>query len=318
MEEDRETIATCALYVPWLGIGIDTVRFSRPGIKRTKLRLLRCRARMSMNDRDRIIDARADQNLADVARIPAPWDAKPASPSRLANAISWSRPYSNFTNCFTIVPSVHDLFSTLCYSFLYGSFGCSILIRSRPFLHFFAYRPPSAWCNSRCPVLYPCCCAAPKFLQGNDSAQLFTVRYPIFLRIFSFPTLFLILWTYPSLASTAPCFMGVPFSFILALMFILWRVLYTMYIRVYLLTLNLRAVTFLGCMSSGLRFSSLVSFSWYFIARVMYWIFTEWNYVLLLHNPSSTMILEAPDKTVVGPTRITSWLRCHQRLPQCL
>ncbi|TFK32395.1 other/ULK/ULK protein kinase [Crucibulum laeve] len=63
MDEDRETIAT------W--------------IKRTKLRLLRCRARMAMNDRDRLNDARADQNLADVARIPAPWDAKPSSnPSR--------------------------------------------------------------------------------------------------------------------------------------------------------------------------------------------------------------------------------------------
>lgn len=36
---------------------------------------------MSMNDRDRINDARADQNLADVARIPAPWDAKPADPN---------------------------------------------------------------------------------------------------------------------------------------------------------------------------------------------------------------------------------------------
>ncbi|KAG6887596.1 hypothetical protein C0995_014130 [Termitomyces sp. Mi166 len=58
LEEDRETIAT------W--------------IKRTKLRLVRCRARMNMNDRDRINDARADQNLADVARIPAPWDVKPA------------------------------------------------------------------------------------------------------------------------------------------------------------------------------------------------------------------------------------------------
>ncbi|KAF8893084.1 other/ULK/ULK protein kinase [Infundibulicybe gibba] len=64
MDEDRETIAT------W--------------IKRTKLRLVRCRARMAMNDRDRLNDARADQNLADVARIPAPWDVKPprgASPS---------------------------------------------------------------------------------------------------------------------------------------------------------------------------------------------------------------------------------------------
>jgi serine/threonine-protein kinase ULK/ATG1 len=50
------------------------------GIKRTKLRLVRCRIRMAMNHRDRVNDARADQNLADVARIPAPWDAKP-SPS---------------------------------------------------------------------------------------------------------------------------------------------------------------------------------------------------------------------------------------------
>ncbi|KAJ3826660.1 other/ULK/ULK protein kinase [Lentinula raphanica] len=58
MEEDQATIAT------W--------------IKRTKLRLLRCRARMDMNDRDRLKDARADQNLADVARIPPPWDAKPS------------------------------------------------------------------------------------------------------------------------------------------------------------------------------------------------------------------------------------------------
>ncbi|KAI4518797.1 kinase-like protein [Schizophyllum commune Loenen D] len=56
MEEDRETIAT------W--------------IKRTKLRLLRCRARMAMDHRERLIDVRADENLADVARIPAPCDAK--------------------------------------------------------------------------------------------------------------------------------------------------------------------------------------------------------------------------------------------------
>ncbi|KAF9233822.1 kinase-like protein [Melanogaster broomeanus] len=53
MEEDRNTIAT------W--------------ITRTKLRLIRCRARMGMNDRDRIRDALADQNLAD-ARYPPPWD----------------------------------------------------------------------------------------------------------------------------------------------------------------------------------------------------------------------------------------------------
>ncbi|KAG5635946.1 hypothetical protein H0H81_009595 [Sphagnurus paluster] len=62
MDEDRETIST------W--------------IKRTKLRLVRCRARMVMNDRDRLNDARADQNLADVARIPAPWDVKPAETAR--------------------------------------------------------------------------------------------------------------------------------------------------------------------------------------------------------------------------------------------
>ncbi|KAF8452741.1 kinase-like domain-containing protein [Boletus edulis BED1] len=53
MEEDRNTIAT------W--------------ITRTKLRLVRCRARMSMNDRDRMKDALADQNLVD-ARYPPPWD----------------------------------------------------------------------------------------------------------------------------------------------------------------------------------------------------------------------------------------------------
>ncbi|KAI0062486.1 kinase-like protein [Artomyces pyxidatus] len=56
MEEDRDTIST------W--------------IKRTKLRLVRCRARMNMNNRDRLRDARADKNLDDVPRIPAPWDAE--------------------------------------------------------------------------------------------------------------------------------------------------------------------------------------------------------------------------------------------------
>ncbi|KAJ7178157.1 kinase-like protein [Mycena filopes] len=59
LDEDRTTIDT------W--------------IKRTKLRLVRCRARMAMNDQDRLNDARADDNLADVARVPAPWDVKPAS-----------------------------------------------------------------------------------------------------------------------------------------------------------------------------------------------------------------------------------------------
>ncbi|KZP16982.1 other/ULK/ULK protein kinase [Athelia psychrophila] len=64
LEEDRTTIAT------W--------------IKRTKLRLVRCRARMSMNDRDRLDDARADQNLADVVRYPAPWDPQPGEPTSAA------------------------------------------------------------------------------------------------------------------------------------------------------------------------------------------------------------------------------------------
>ncbi|KAJ6464045.1 kinase-like protein [Mycena sanguinolenta] len=61
MDEDRTTIDT------W--------------IKRTKLRLLRCRKRMAMNDQDRLNDARADDNLADVVRIPAPWDVKPVDPA---------------------------------------------------------------------------------------------------------------------------------------------------------------------------------------------------------------------------------------------
>ncbi|KAH9053166.1 kinase-like protein [Lactarius vividus] len=56
VDEDRDTIAT------W--------------IKRTKLRLVRCRARMEMPTRERLRDARADKNLDDVARIPAPWDAE--------------------------------------------------------------------------------------------------------------------------------------------------------------------------------------------------------------------------------------------------
>uniref|UniRef100_D8QJL2 non-specific serine/threonine protein kinase n=1 Tax=Schizophyllum commune (strain H4-8 / FGSC 9210) TaxID=578458 RepID=D8QJL2_SCHCM len=55
LREDSETVAT------W--------------IKRTKLRLVRCRARMKMNDRDRMNDVRADENLSDAPRVPAPWDA---------------------------------------------------------------------------------------------------------------------------------------------------------------------------------------------------------------------------------------------------
>ncbi|KAF9042747.1 kinase-like protein [Hymenopellis radicata] len=61
MEEDRETIATCDIFF-----------FSR-----TKLRLVRCRARMNMTERERLNDVKADVNLVDVARIPAPWEVKP-------------------------------------------------------------------------------------------------------------------------------------------------------------------------------------------------------------------------------------------------
>jgi hypothetical protein len=38
-----------------------------------------------MNDRDRLNDARADSNLADVARIPAPWDVRPLVSDGVAN-----------------------------------------------------------------------------------------------------------------------------------------------------------------------------------------------------------------------------------------
>ncbi|KAI0342521.1 Pkinase-domain-containing protein [Trametopsis cervina] len=56
MEEDRTTIAT------W--------------IKRTKLRLVRCRVRMGMTDRERLKDARLDKNLDDVQHDPAPWEVE--------------------------------------------------------------------------------------------------------------------------------------------------------------------------------------------------------------------------------------------------
>lgn len=87
MNEDRETIATCTFFRCQYFRSRDSLLFSE-GIKRTKLRLYRCRARMAMTDEERKRDARADSNLVDVTRVPAPWDiAKPASPSRLANAI---------------------------------------------------------------------------------------------------------------------------------------------------------------------------------------------------------------------------------------
>jgi serine/threonine-protein kinase ULK/ATG1 len=47
---------------------------------RTKLRLSRPQDRSHMNDRDRLKDARADQNLDDVPRFPAPWEAKAGAP----------------------------------------------------------------------------------------------------------------------------------------------------------------------------------------------------------------------------------------------
>lgn len=83
LDEDRTTIATCKPCSSFLRPQSLTLLL---GIKRTKLRLVRCRARMAMTDRDRINDARADQNLVDVARYPAPWelqplDEPPASPT---------------------------------------------------------------------------------------------------------------------------------------------------------------------------------------------------------------------------------------------
>jgi len=71
LDEDRMTIAT------W--------------IKRTKLRLVRCRARMAMNDRDRLNDARADQNLVDVARYPAPWELQPIEQPQTSPSSAQSR-----------------------------------------------------------------------------------------------------------------------------------------------------------------------------------------------------------------------------------
>ncbi|KAH9947772.1 kinase-like protein [Amylocystis lapponica] len=49
-------------------------------IKRTKLRLVRCRVRMGMNDRDRLKDARLDKNLDDVQRDPPPWEVPVLDP----------------------------------------------------------------------------------------------------------------------------------------------------------------------------------------------------------------------------------------------
>jgi len=89
LEEDRTMIATCTSSVnsfilsvplcvsPFIYLLCYFYVFIT-GIKRTKLRLLRCQARKAMNDRDRLSDARADQNLVDVARYPPPWELQPS------------------------------------------------------------------------------------------------------------------------------------------------------------------------------------------------------------------------------------------------
>ncbi|OBZ76318.1 Serine/threonine-protein kinase ATG1 [Grifola frondosa] len=64
MEEDHTTISMCRYHAE------DVATW----IKRTKLRLVRCRVRMGMNDRDRLKDARLDKNLDDVQRDPPPWE----------------------------------------------------------------------------------------------------------------------------------------------------------------------------------------------------------------------------------------------------
>ncbi|CCL99070.1 uncharacterized protein FIBRA_01082 [Fibroporia radiculosa] len=74
MDEDRTTISTCAYRA-------ENIAF---WIKRTKLRLVRCRVRMGMNDRDRIKDARLDKNLDDVQRDPPPWEVPILEPPRPA------------------------------------------------------------------------------------------------------------------------------------------------------------------------------------------------------------------------------------------
>lgn len=85
MEEDRETITTCTASVPYSSYSIDC---SLIGIKRTKLRLLRCRVRMGMNDKDRLRDARLDKNLDDVQRDPPPWEIASPDPPKLAPSTS--------------------------------------------------------------------------------------------------------------------------------------------------------------------------------------------------------------------------------------
>ena len=74
LDEDRSTISTCVWPSFAFWSGTVSLTLSILGIKRTKLRLVRCRVRMGMTDRERLKDARRDDNLTDVQRIPAPWD----------------------------------------------------------------------------------------------------------------------------------------------------------------------------------------------------------------------------------------------------
>ena len=77
LDEDRNTISTCTYFRLVSPIKSHS---SILGIKRTKLRLVRCRIRMGMSDRERMKDARRDDNLTDVARIPAPWEVSADPP----------------------------------------------------------------------------------------------------------------------------------------------------------------------------------------------------------------------------------------------
>jgi serine/threonine-protein kinase ULK/ATG1 len=91
LQEDRATIATCASFPAFHCRILTSVS---TGIKRTKLRLIRCRVRMGMNDRDRLRDARADKNLDDVDRIPPPWEPQVAQPQPRSPGLVFPTPSS--------------------------------------------------------------------------------------------------------------------------------------------------------------------------------------------------------------------------------
>lgn len=74
-EEDKATIANCE-YVSRNCLQTPDDFILSVGITRTKLRLVRCRARRAMNEGDRLKDALADQNLDEVRYLP-PEEAKP-------------------------------------------------------------------------------------------------------------------------------------------------------------------------------------------------------------------------------------------------